>query len=132
MAPWTPSVKWTKQSATGDEISDSQTLPEDSAELRNQFQLEGLEPRILLSGDPVSAELARVLDTDGQADAADQPAAIVQEIDVYLKSDLGLGAERDPSGALIDADESDALSVNWPADFDFSSGEFLISQNLRT
>jgi hypothetical protein len=107
----------TEQSATDDRSSDSHPLAESSAEVRNQFQLEGLEPRILLSADPISAELARVLDTDGLADAADQPAAIVQEIDASLKSDLGLGAERDSSGQLTEADETAVISVNWPQDW---------------
>jgi len=114
MATGKPLVKQTVQSVTNDIVSSDLTSVDESAGFQNQFQLEGLEPRILLSGDPVLAELARVLDTDNHADAAHQPAALVYELDADLSADLGLGAERDPAARLIESDPSDGPNVDWP------------------
>ena len=46
----------------------------------SRFNLESLEPRILLSGDPVLGELARLSGNDGAAE--DNREAIVEEINL--------------------------------------------------
>jgi len=63
---------------------DAKLLAEESAGNLKRFDLESLEPRILLSGDPVMAELARMAATADSLDAPDQPSVIVEEIDAAL------------------------------------------------
>ncbi len=84
-------------------------LVEDSAEALKRFNLESLEPRILLSGDPVMAELARLAATADGADASDQAAVIVEEIDAALQAEIGLHSEAG-SGEV----EQEAATFTWP------------------
>ena len=84
---------------------------------RAKFNLESLEPRILLSGDPVLAELARVVETDNQTDSADQPAVIVEEIDAALQSDIGLAADNETPDKNASSLQSTSASVVWPVNW---------------
>ena len=45
------------------------------------FKVEALEPRILLSADPISGELVRMAEEAGRYDPASEVAALVQQID---------------------------------------------------
>lgn len=55
-------------------------MPASSRRQESLYALESLEPRLLLSGDPVLAELARWSQDDGQQNT-ETPVVIVQEID---------------------------------------------------
>ncbi|WP_172327532.1 LEPR-XLL domain-containing protein, partial [Mangrovicoccus sp. HB161399] len=69
-----------------------------------KFSVEALEPRILLSADPVSYELARILErSDPGADLAAQ-AAIVEQLDAET--------------AQLLSEESPPSEVLWPGDWD--------------
>jgi hypothetical protein len=87
-------------------------LGDDSSDSVKRFNLESLEPRILLSGDPVMAELARMAATADAADSPDQPSVIVEEIDAALKAEIGL------HGAAEAAAERSAMAAfAWPAEW---------------
>ncbi|MEJ2310306.1 MAG: matrixin family metalloprotease [Gammaproteobacteria bacterium] len=76
---------------------------------RDKFRLEALEPRLLLSGDPVFAELARWAEADEQGES-DEIAAIVHEIDdSFLAAENPLDDERQSSDST-----AQELSVIWP------------------
>jgi Ca2+-binding RTX toxin-like protein len=84
--------------ATDKSQSDPELPSDEQSEVvRKQFNLEGLEPRILLSGDPVLAELARAIQSDSAGESADNPIVIVEELDSELESDLGVGAAFEPA-----------------------------------
>ncbi|SFS22515.1 LEPR-XLL domain-containing protein, partial [Yoonia litorea] len=92
------------------------------------FKVEALEPRILLSADPLTGELARLVEDSGRYDPAAEVAALVQQLDAIEAApeaapeaeDAGLTAddeivwpeewldgegEADTSDALVDATE---------------------------
>jgi hypothetical protein len=64
---------------------DTDPVVDNDAGSKKRFNLESLEPRILLSGDPVLAELARVAETAAQDDT-NSPSVIVEEIDAALSA----------------------------------------------
>src|SRR3990172_2762783 len=80
------------------------------AECESEFRLESLEPRLLLSADPISAELARLVQDDAQANDV---AAIIQEIDNVAETHA---AEQSESGR-------DRLDVVWPKGWHTASDE---------
>ena len=59
----------------------------DSLNRLESFQVEALEPRILLSADPVLGEMARVADKAGWDDPLANVAAIVEVIDAVATQD---------------------------------------------
>ncbi|MEH6608559.1 MAG: matrixin family metalloprotease [Halioglobus sp.] len=73
----------------------------------SQFRLESLEPRLLLSGDPVLAELARWVEDDGSGSEAEALSVIIQEMDHVAANELtaGIGG---------DAPDRADLTVAWP------------------
>ena len=73
----------------------------------SQFRLESLEPRLLLSGDPVLAELARWVEDDGSGSEAEALSVIIQEMDQVAANELtaGIGG---------DAPDRADLTVAWP------------------
>lgn len=75
-----------------------------------QFRLESLEPRLLLSGDPVLSELARWVEDDGPGNDAQQIAVIIQEINQAAESELF-------SGLGKDAPNRADLTVAWPEEY---------------
>jgi hypothetical protein len=81
-----------------------QNTADDLAECAPQFRLEALEPRLLLSADPISAELARVVQQDAEDNNAEAVAAIVQEIESIAESNA---AEHSGSG-------HNEFKVEWP------------------
>lgn len=56
----------------------------DENQRQSRFQVEPLEPRILLSGDPVAGELARLLDDATHAMFVNDHAAVIE----HLKTDI--------------------------------------------
>ncbi|MEH6515891.1 MAG: matrixin family metalloprotease [Halioglobus sp.] len=76
----------------------------------SQFRLESLEPRLLLSGDPVLAELARWVEDDGSGSEAEALSVIIQEMDQVAANELtaGIGG---------DAPDRADLTVAWPEEW---------------
>ena len=91
----------------------------------NAFRLESLEPRILLSADPVLAELARWALDDGPSESERAVAAIFQEIDAAAESDSAAGDSTEPDGL----DETGPV-VLWPAEWDGIESQFGDGPNL--
>lgn len=79
----------------------------ESAERESQFRLEALEPRLLLSADPISTELARAVQDDAQSSNEADVAAIIQQIDTIVENNAA-----DSSG-----DGHDDFTVSFPDDW---------------
>lgn len=72
------------------------------------YRIEALEPRLLLSADPVFGELARVAATAHQIDPIEGLSALVQTVDDLHQQDE-LAADHDP-------EEGPQSDVAWPED----------------
>src|SRR3954449_11744824 len=59
----------------------------DENQRKSRFQVEPLEPRILLSGDPVTSELARLVNDAAHAMFVDDHAAIVEQLKTEVVAD---------------------------------------------
>ena len=59
----------------------------DENQRQSRFQVEPLEPRILLSGDPVASELARLVDDATHAMFVNDHAAIVEQVKTEIAAD---------------------------------------------
>ena len=59
---------------------DAALIEDDLRPPENQFRLEALEPRILLSADPISGEFARVIQEGFDDNGDEDIAAIMQDI----------------------------------------------------
>ena len=59
----------------------------DENQRQSRFQVEPLEPRILLSGDPVAGELARLVDDATHAMFVNDHAAIVEQLKTEIVAD---------------------------------------------
>ena len=83
----------------------------DSATRASSFRIEALEPRILLSADPVSGEFARILDSQSQDDGTEDISAIVQDVtdSAEIRSESSVDAA--------------APSFTWPAGWNGPSDE---------
>ena len=98
-------------------VSNDDPAVEHDAGSKKRFNLESLEPRILLSGDPVLAELARVAEAAAQDDI-NSPSVIVEEIDAALSAEIGLhGLNGAPSEAAPRA------AFSWPSNWSNSGVE---------
>ncbi len=98
---------WEKLVAPVSRNDTHQKTADEPAECAPQYRLESLEPRLLLSADPISAELARVVQEDAQSNDADAVAAIVQEIDSIAESN---SAEHSNNGR-------GGLKFSWPEEW---------------
>jgi hypothetical protein len=78
----------------------------DSLNREESFRVEALEPRILLSADPVLGEMARIADKAGWDDPMSNLAAIVEIIDAT--------ENQDAKAAEIEAAEAE---MEWPDDW---------------
>ena len=87
----------------------SERSAHDSLSRDNRYRLESLEPRILLSGDAIVAELASLVDDDGQADTAEELAVIIQEVELESETDGEAGDHAEP-----DDSQTDEPTVVWP------------------
>jgi hypothetical protein len=72
----------------------------DENQRQSRFQVEPLEPRILLSGDPVVGELARLVDDATHAMFVNDHAAIVEQLKTELVADVGY-ADHDSQGVVV-------------------------------
>src|SRR5436190_18717134 len=73
----------------------------DEGERQSRFQIEPLEPRILLSGDPVASELARLVDDAAHATFVDDHAAIVEQVASDASADAGHADHDAQAGATV-------------------------------
>ena len=78
MIPW---LKSDDREEYLQESAEAESLPDDSVVDRNRYMLESLEPRILLSADPILGELARWVHEDPAAEEQQHIAVIFQELD---------------------------------------------------
>ena len=100
-----------KRTARDRDDADPMPIPErDAASERSRFQLEALEPRLLLSADPVLSELARWLADDGASERENELAAVYEEIDAATAAASGHAAE----GANQESGSSSPLVIEWP------------------
>ena len=79
---------------------------DDSLNREESFRVEALEPRILLSADPVLGEMARIADKAGWDDPMANTAAIVEVIDAV--------AGQDARVAEIETLDPVDVEVEWP------------------
>ena len=88
----------------------------DEGERQSRFQIEPLEPRILLSGDPVASELARLVDDAAHATFVDDHAAIVEQVASDASADAGHADHDAQAGATVaNTAAGDERGVQWPA-----------------
>jgi hypothetical protein len=87
----------------------------DENQRQSRFQVEPLEPRILLSGDPVAGELARLLDNATHAMFVNDHAAIVEQLKTEIVADAG-HADHDSQGVVVSGSHvGDERGVEWPS-----------------
>ena len=80
------------------------------------YRLESLEPRILLSADPILGELARLIDHD--SNNSDNVAAIIQEIDDAVETQHNAGDDqKNNSDTPVDEETPEIV---WPTDWEDS------------
>src|SRR3954462_14000604 len=82
---------------------------------QSRFQVEPLEPRILLSGDPVASELARLVDDATHAMFLDDHAAVVEQLQADVVADAGHADHDSQSGTVSSSDVGDERGVDWPS-----------------
>ena len=87
----------------------------DEGDRQSRFLIEPLEPRILLSGDPIASELARLVDDAGHATFVEDHAAIVEKVAVDATADAGHADYDAQAGAFTaNAAAGDERGVQWP------------------
>ena len=79
---------WLKKARADGHHPDTGAPTESEQGRDSMFRLESLEPRLLLSGDPVLAELARWVADDGSASDAEELSVIIQEIDLAAETEI--------------------------------------------
>ena len=94
----------------------------DSAAEHARFNLEALEPRLLLSADPVLSELARWATEDDAAREQGELAVIYEELDAATEAALVSALA---TGSGEEANSSTPLVIEWPgADSDAGGGDW--------
>ncbi len=116
--------RWLRKSGADNHPHDSITLPGEENGRDNKFRLESLEPRLLLSGDPVLAELARWAESDGSTSDAEELAVIFQEIDQATEAGVTAanGAEESARGGM---------TVAWPESWKTAADHSGISEAAK-
>src|SRR3954469_13110646 len=89
----------------------------DEGQRQSRFQVEPLEPRILLSGDPVVSELARLVDDASHAMFLDDHAAVVEQVKTDVVADAGHADHDSQGGISSDSHGGDERGVEWPAEW---------------
>lgn len=102
-----------KPQKPGDTIKDQDVSGAERPGSKANYRLEALEPRILLSGDPILGELARTIMEDGSDNSLEE-AAIVHQVDTVAEAE-----------AVIQQDSVQAVAwpENWGDAVDSASGE---------
>ncbi|MDH3273847.1 MAG: LEPR-XLL domain-containing protein, partial [Gammaproteobacteria bacterium] len=98
---------------------DTAFIEDDLIPAENQYRLEALEPRILLSADPISGEFARVIQEAYEDNGDEDIAAIMQDISEVAEV---------RTDAQSDAIEND-LSFAWPEGWDGGQDEVVEDTN---
>ncbi len=89
----------------------------DENQRQSRFQVEPLEPRILLSGDPVAGELARLVDDATHAMFVNDHAAVVEQLKTDIVADAG-HADHDSQGVVVSGSQvGDERGVEWPSEW---------------
>src|SRR5215813_8832520 len=89
----------------------------DENQRQSRFQVEPLEPRILLSGDPVASELARLVDDATHAMFVNDHAAVVEQVKTDVVVDAG-HADHDSQGVVVSGSQAgDERGVKWPSEW---------------
>jgi len=89
----------------------------DENQRQSRFQVEPLEPRILLSGDPVAGELARLVDDATHAMFVNDHAAVVEQLKTEIVADAG-HADHDSQGGVVSGSHAgDERGVEWPSEW---------------
>jgi hypothetical protein len=112
--------RWLRKSRADSHGTNTRSLPEDVSGQESKFRLESLEPRLLLSGDPVLAELARWVEDDGGANDTEALAVIIQEIDLATESEI---ATTSSNNSPIENSEANDIKVDWPEGWQTSADE---------
>jgi hypothetical protein len=87
----------------------------DENQRQSRFQVEPLEPRILLSGDPVAGELARLLDNATHAMFVNDHAAVVEQLKAEIVADAGHADHDSQELVVSDSHAGDERGVEWPS-----------------
>ena len=82
---------------------------------QSRFQVEPLEPRILLSGDPVAGELARLVDDATHAMFVNDHAAIVEQLQTDIVADAGHADHDSQAGVVSDPPAREERGGEWPS-----------------
>ncbi|HKS63240.1 MAG TPA: LEPR-XLL domain-containing protein, partial [Xanthobacteraceae bacterium] len=89
----------------------------DEGQRQSRFQVEPLEPRILLSGDPVASELARLVDDATHAMFLDDHAAVVEQLTTDVVADAGHADHDSGASAVSSSHAGDERGVDWPSEW---------------
>ncbi|HZV63424.1 MAG TPA: LEPR-XLL domain-containing protein, partial [Telluria sp.] len=89
----------------------------DEGQRQSRFQVEPLEPRILLSGDPVASELARLVDDATHAMFVDDHAAVVEQLKTDIVADAKHADHANQDVAVSGAQAGDERGVAWPSEW---------------
>src|SRR5436190_12760429 len=89
----------------------------DENQRKSRFQVEPLEPRILLSGDPVASELARLVNDAAHAMFVDDHAAVVEQLKTEVVADAS-HADHGSNPVVASASQAgDGRGVEWPSEW---------------
>ena len=91
--------------------------PVDENQRQSRFQVEPLEPRILLSGDPVASELARLVDDATHAMFVDDHAAVVEQLKTEIVADAKHADHANQDVVVSGAQAGDERGVAWPSEW---------------
>jgi hypothetical protein len=89
----------------------------DEGQRQSRFQVEPLEPRILLSGDPIASELARLVDDATHAMFLDDHAAVVEQLTTDVVADAGHADYGSGDSAASSSHVGDERGVDWPSEW---------------
>ena len=116
--------EWLKKARADGHHPDTGAPTESEQGRDSMFRLEALEPRLLLSGDPVLAELARWVADDGSASDAEELSVIIQEIDLASETEIKAGNGPDESA-------NGGQTVAWPAGWATPANNSEISETAK-
>ena len=89
----------------------------DENQRQSRFQVEPLEPRILLSGDPVAGELARLVDDATHAMFVNDQAAVVEQLKTDIVADAKHADHANQDVVVSGAQAGDERGVAWPSEW---------------
>jgi len=103
-------------------------VEDDLKPTESQFRLEALEPRILLSADPISGEFARLIADSETNEDADDIAALILEMDQTAS------LESESADSTFDDAADDDVTIDWPdgwlAEDEADDSEAVVSEKI--